>query len=161
MTLDNGVQPIIWSGGARVEWDDQSPHRPITLNLPPNAAGKPYMPLTLSAQHRVLLDVPALELCFDCTEAFAPAAGLAPGPTGSGVQTWHHLLFQTHQIVRANGLWVESLFASDRALDWLPETDRQSIKRLIPEPMQLARPCLTKVEAEFLSRCAGTGSLAA
>ncbi len=153
-TFDAGPQPLIWTGGAEVAWNAVSPHRPVVLDAPDG-------PLTLSAQHRVLLWGQALKLNFGFDEAFAPAAGLAPGAKGVGTQRWHHILCADHQIVRANGLWVETLLITPASLSWLPDADRARIEALIPGPMQPARPCLTKAETQLIAGCAGTGSRAA
>ncbi len=164
LTYDAGLQPLVWTGGARVPWDSQSPHRPVTLHQPPCAVGQSFAPLTVSAQHRVLVAGPDVALLFGPTEAFAPAAGLTArslGPAGSGQQVWHHLLFSDHHIVRANGLWVESLLVRDKGLSWLPAPDQAVIRAHVPDPMPPARPCLSVQEARLLQGCAGTGSRAA
>lgn len=154
VTLDAGSQPLIWTGGARVAWNAVSPHRPVILDAPSG-------PLTLSAQHRVLVSGRALQLNFGLAEALAPAAGLDEGARGEGVQRWHHILCADHHIVCANGLWVETLLATPTALSWLPPADQARIKALSPTPMTPARPCLTKTEAQLIAGCAGTGSRAA
>jgi len=154
VTYDAGPQPLIWTGGAEVAWNAVSPHRPIILDAPD-------APLTLSAQHRVLVTGPQVALHFGLEEAFAPAAGLARGMQGTGVQRWHHILCAEHQIVRANGLWVETLLTTPASLSWLPDADRARIAAILPDPMQPARACLTKAEADVLCGCAGTGSRAA
>lgn len=161
-TLDAGLQPLVWTGGARVPWDADSPHRPVTLRGHACALGEAYLPLTLSAHHRVLVGGPALDMQFGLTQAFAPAIGLADGAAGSGVQHWHHILCDRHQIVRANGLWVETMLLTARTLDWLAPADRATIRACQPAgDMVPARPCLTKSEARLLGGCAGSGSRAA
>lgn len=154
VTYDAGPQPLIWTGGAEVAWNAVSPHRPVVLDAP-------AAPLTLSAQHRVLVSGLEVALHFGLDEAFAPAAGLARGAQGSGVQRWHHILCADHQIVCANGLWVETLLTTPASLSWLPASDRARIEAIAPGTMQPARVCLSKSEAQVLSRCAGTGSRAA
>lgn len=155
-TRDAGFQPILWTGGAQVGWHSTSPHRPVTLD-----GGAGFGPLTLSAQHRVLLTGPELRAQFGLTEALAPVAGLDEGAVGVGLQRWHHILLDAHHVIRANGLWVESLLATAKALSWLPEKTAAPLLARFPDGMEPVRPVLRKYQARMLVHCAGTGSRAA
>jgi len=161
VTRDAGTQPVLWAGGANVFWDQSRATRPITLTDHSCLTGTLFAPLTLSAHHRVLMTGPQIGLLFDTPEVFAPAAGLGRGPGGRGHARWHHLMFASHQIICANGVWVESLLATPRSVGWLSLQDAAEVLGKIGRAMDPARPCLTLWEAQTLRNCAGTGSQAA
>jgi hypothetical protein len=78
--------------------------------------------LTLSAQHRVLVQSPAAALAFGHDEVLVPIKALVDGQrirrNTAGLMRYHHLLFEHHEIILANGVWCESLLLGDH----LPET---------------------------------------
>ncbi len=159
-TRDAGFQPVLWTGSARVPWTATSGQRPVRLLDHPALTGHLTRPLTLSALHRVLLSGPDLMLCTSLDEAFGAAAGLVPQMAGgSGEAVWHHVLLPGHHVIRANGIWVESLLAAPRALSWLPPDEAALVHRLgwrAGAPPVPCRPCLSLSETRAVC---GTGPL--
>jgi len=89
----------------------------IPITLPAGALGN-NRPLRLSASHRVLIRNWSAELFFGTNEVLVAAGnavgfgGITRDPCQKPV-TYFHLLFDRHEIIRANGCWVESLFFGD------------------------------------------------
>lgn len=113
-TEDSGAQPIARVLHSRVPIDADA-MRPIALA--PGCLG-PQVPdrrLTLSPQHRVLHILPCGR------EVLSPAKGLLDRrgvriKRGVKVADYYHLLLPRHEVIRANGLAVESLFLGDYGL---------------------------------------------
>lgn len=151
LTLEHGLQPVLWAGAHRVRGNDPA-HWPVTLSGSLPGTAEPFMPLRLSAQHRVLLRDPWFELLGYGPEMFAPANGLAAPRKPTGAVVWYHLLFARHEIIQAAGLWVESLFAGGKAFRDLPAMQRISAQEALETGeghLQTARPCLRRWEAEL------------
>lgn len=113
-TLDNGLQPLRAIRRSRVN--------PLTLLLTPRArpvafpAMPGHDPLLLSSSHRIMLRSASAHLLFDTAEVLVSAqnAGRRLGAKQSASLApvvYYHLLFDNHEIIRANGYWCESLYA--------------------------------------------------
>ena len=161
ITRDHGAQPLRWMGYDRItarQMADNPDLYPCRIEPDAFGPGAPDHPLLLSPRHRVLLRGSALELHFATSEAFGGAKHLAH-PAADGLYqaglTYFHLLFDAHQIVAANGLWCESLFAE-------PRTDSTTLATGNPAPARIrhaetARPCLTAWEIQLLHHLAPAG----
>ncbi|MCX7890297.1 MAG: Hint domain-containing protein, partial [Rhodobacteraceae bacterium] len=169
LTEDEGPQPVRWAGARHLG--------PAELAAAPNLApvvipkgalgnGLPHSDLTVSPQHRILLSGWRARLYAGLDAGFAPAVQLAgcngitrPGRAAAtaGV-SYHHLLFDSHQVIRANGLPSESLMPSLAALDAFQEAAREEVLAIFPElraapvagPFKLARPTLRRAEARVI-----------
>lgn len=120
-TLDHGPQRLIWVGAQEVRGQGAR-----AIHVAPGVLGN-HGPLVLSPQHRVLV-----------------AGGLVPVKalvgSGSGVRAvralalrYHHLLFDRHQLILAEGAWVESLYPGPQALAALTPGQRAAVFGLCPE----------------------------
>ena len=143
-TFDNGMQPIRWIGSTRLtrrELLSEPKLAPIRIEAGALGENLPLRTLTVSPQHRVLLDGWEVELNFGVDEALAPAIGLAGLPgierviPHDGVE-YFHLLFDQHEIIFANGLPTESFFVGDTIRAGMDSEQLAEIMRLFP---QLAR----------------------
>lgn len=165
LTRDSGAQPVLWRGRAPVLGrGDMAPvvFAPGTLG---NAA-----PLVLSQQHRVLVRSARAALMFGAEEMFAHARAFAGLPGIRMVErrrvTWCHLLLPRHEVVLAEGVPCESLFAGDVALRRLGacgragEVTRLYTGRIPACDHALARPALRHAEARLLLFGAGEGGVA-
>lgn len=164
LTRDHGAQPLRWTGRVRLspaELAAAPRFRPVRIAAGAFGPGLPERPLTVSPQHRMLVEGPRCELLFGAAEVLVAALHLAgqPGvavdPAPGGV-TYLHLMFDRHEIIRAEGAWTESLHAG--ALDRLhfAPAARAELLALFPELAAarprgaLARPALRAWEARLL-----------
>ncbi|MDJ0629365.1 MAG: Hint domain-containing protein [Rhodobacter sp.] len=159
ITRDHGAQPLRWVGRFHVTAQQMAGNpdlRPVELGVGALGSNAPTHPLLLSPLHRVLLTGADVQLHFGAAEVLAVAKHLAvPAPRGLGLGgfTYTHLLFDAHQIVRANGLWCESLFAGGRA-DRVARTSAARPPAVIRHGGR-ARPCLAGWEARFVADLRG------
>lgn len=151
-TLDHGPQSVLWAG----RWDVPETARTDPRLWPVKISGDGLPPLVVSAQHRILLRDPMLETHFATDQALALAAGLADpvAPRPHRPLVWHHLLFERHELIRANGRWVESLFVGghggDGVFATLPPILRlQAAAALRTGHIETVRPCLRKWEVRL------------
>ncbi|MDX8351578.1 Hint domain-containing protein [Cognatiyoonia sp. IB215182] len=120
LTKDHGLVPLRALRAAplgrqvlRLHPDARPVH--IPLGVVGNNRG-----LNVSPAHRVLIRAALAELYFGTPEVLVSARQLARCGLANVSETqapahYHHLLFDDHQIIRANGCWSESLFLGDTA----------------------------------------------
>ncbi|WP_421703277.1 Hint domain-containing protein [Aliiroseovarius sp.] len=157
ITRDSGAQPVLWVGRFRVpaaEAQADDSLQPFLIEAGALGPDCPTHPMQLSAQHRVLLTGHAVELHTGTDEALSAVAHLEDGglfrkfwPTRDFVFT--HVLLERHEVIMANGLWVESLFLGENVeLDLQRQVPHSVLTR--PEVRQghrqAARLCLKKHE---------------
>lgn len=170
LTRDSGFQPVLWAGRFVAE-----PGLPglCVIDIAPHAfgAGMPTRALRVTPNHRMLLASPRLMLQSGECEMFAAAkfltgergvtASVPPAPVA-----FHHLLFAEHEVILAEGLWTESLFAGDAILDAQPPALRSHLRALVAgRHLQTARACLSAWEVRAFQQpgamTAGLRTLAA
>lgn len=163
ITRDRGVQPLRWVGQMPLSARTlaTAPDRwPVRLSTPaaPGAnllhMGPAQRTLVISdAAEAVCGSREALVAARDLVDAGAPAEAVFPG--AADVVT---LLLDAHELVLAEGLWVDSLCADDAGIAALPEGLR---RQLLGDVERLAyagargayhpaRPLLTADEAALL-----------
>ena len=92
--------------------------------------------LWLSRQHRVLVDDDMVKSELHCDEALIAAhrfvghARTCVAPQMHAV-SYHHLLFDQHQIIFANGTAVESLYMGEQVVDMFQAEDLSSVPQRI------------------------------
>ncbi len=157
VTLDHGLQPILWTGCRTV---------PATGRLAPIRFSAGMIgnrrPLYLSPQHKVLVRDPEAELMFGSPEVFVPAKGLVGGSNvrqerTAGLVTYHHILFARHEIVFAEGAATESLNPGSQLVgrgDATAEEIRVLFPHLAARPMRPARPTLRPREYRLIAEAA-------
>ncbi len=141
MTLTNGPQPIRWIGRRTVDIVSlklQPELRPIVVRKDALGPGKPFRDLTLSPNHRILLQDWRAELHFGAPEVLVAVKFLVDDRSiragrADRAVTYHHFLFDRHEIVRSNGLETESLFFGQAAQDTIDEEARAELLALFPE----------------------------
>lgn len=156
-TLDDGVQPLIWTGGKVV---DGSGHlAPIRFEV--GAVGN-VRPLLVSPQHRMLVTGWKAELHFGQDEVLVPAKALVNGTTICQTPmprvSYHHILFESHQIVTAEGTASES-FHPGKSILAQDEAIRTELTEIFPElvesgfeaPFDAARPCVKNQVGRLLA----------
>ena len=131
-TMDNGYQPIRWIGSSIVAATGN--RAPIRI-----AAGTlgNQRDLWVSSQHRMLLSGWQLDLLFAHSEVLVTAKSLVNDHSVRRVQggqvEYFHMLFDTHQIVYAEGALSESFHPGVMALDAIGGETREEIFDLFPE----------------------------
>lgn len=161
LTRDHGAQTIRWAGRVSLSFRDLLAHRdllPICIAADALGAGMPSTDLFLSPQHRILISGWEVELAFGDDEALAPAKylmgqkGITQPARDCGI-TYHHLLFDQHEIILSNDLATESFLAGDTLYDKNASETRVENARLFPDlsrttEIETARPVLRKYEAD-------------
>ncbi|WP_417249817.1 Hint domain-containing protein [Celeribacter sp.] len=156
LTLDHGPQPLRWIGSREVPAEGR--FAPIEIGA--GAIGNDAA-LTVSPQHRMLLNGWRAEILFDTDEVFAPAKYLVNDSTirrrTRGTVEYFHMMFDTHEVVFSEGAPSESLYPSEQSLGALTERAREEIFALFPELRALpytnvptARRCLKEHETQLL-----------
>lgn len=158
VTVRNGTQKIIWIGKRNLSSAQlvASPHlKPVCICTGALGEGLPRADLLVSPQHRILIVSKVAERMFGQKEIFVPAIKLvgADGIVQVGSVapiTYVHLLFETHQVIFANGAPAESLHTGPQALQALPKKARKEIFEVFPElgatgqTTPLARPTVQR-----------------
>lgn len=159
LTRDMGYQPAVWTGRVEVAVDvSPTDAGAVTIAADAFGPGLPARRIRLTPSHRILLTDQALDLHFGEAEMFAAAGDLVDADAvrlaaGGGRQVSYHLLLADHQVILAEGLWVESLFADDRMMAAMPARRRRRIAELIGAGhRQTARACLNAGEILLLPR---------
>ncbi|QPH55983.1 Hint domain-containing protein [Pontivivens ytuae] len=156
-TLDHGLQPIRWAGSR----DVPAMGRFAPIRFSAGMIGN-RRPLYLSPQHKVLVRDPEAELMFGSAEVFVPAKGLIGGRNirreeGEELVSYHHILFDRHEIIFAEGAPTESLNPGSMLFGTDDDTAKE-IRALFPElearPMRPARPTLRPREYQLIARAA-------
>jgi hypothetical protein len=136
LTLDEGLQPILWVGRKRTAFGHGvHRHQPILLRKGSMGHGLPLADLRLSPQHRVLVQGPPTRrfdrggLCK--AKALCPLPGAHPDTACTSVE-YVQLLLPRHALVRANGLAVETFLPRAFALASLDAAARAEVTALVP-----------------------------
>jgi hypothetical protein len=132
ITRGVGTLPVRWVGSYRMSVGGAM--APVVIKA---GALSNHADLVVSPEHRVLFHHPRAELMFGSNCALIPVRYLINDETifavkGGEVECWH-LLFDTHQIVYANGAMVESFFPSPGALRSLDAANRSAVLSCFPK----------------------------
>lgn len=165
LTRDHGHQAVRWVGGAHVPAAglDLRPNlRPIRIHAGALGDAAPARDLLVSPQHRVLVRSRISHRLFKDAEVMVAARHLVglPGISMTGLPggvTYHHLLFDRHEVILSEGCWTESLYTGPQALMSLSAAARCEILGLFPElgtrtAPEPARRLLTGREARQLAQ---------
>ena len=153
-TLDNGLQPVKWRGKRSVAaLDKRAP-----IRFAKGAIGN-TRELLVSPQHKILVSGWRAELFFGEDEVLVAAAHLVNADTIHRAPRrhidYHHLMFDRHEILLAEGIPAESFFPGEYILQDSDLYDE--IMDLFPEMVgqagpdwETARPVLRSKEAQVL-----------
>ncbi|MEI4262949.1 Hint domain-containing protein [Roseovarius sp. D0-M9] len=134
ITRDNGPQAIVWTGSRHV------PEREMARNpklkpvcIAPELIGADT-PLVVSPQHGLLFRASGGdETLVRATHLARLRGGKARVMRGCQRITYHHMMFEAHQIIFANGAPAESFYPGPQALGALAPDTRAEISVLFPE----------------------------
>lgn len=153
-TLDHGMQPLLWTGSAKV--DGRGDDAPV--HIPAGALGN-YRDLWVSPQHRMMLRSWQAELLFGSEEHFVPARALvgSRGITQAPRRVAHyvHVLCAAHEVIFAEGIPSESLHLGRVTTDILGAGVLADIRAAHPGlrlDLPTARPCLKVWETRAVTR---------
>ncbi|WBU57989.1 Hint domain-containing protein [Paracoccus sediminicola] len=141
VTRDRGIRPVLWAGGRQLSARhlDIAPNlRPVRIRAGALGPGCPAQDLTLSPQHRVLIrsrlarDLAGSDETLVAAKHLCALPGVSVTNPACGV-SYHHLLFDRHEILSSNGCWTESLYTGPQALKSVPAGARREIRALFPE----------------------------
>ncbi|WBU61417.1 Hint domain-containing protein [Paracoccus albus] len=141
LTRDRGPRPLCWIGHRHVSARvlDLAPNlRAVRILKGALGNGYPDQDLTVSPQHRVLIDSPVAERICGAAEGLVAAKHLC-GMPGISIEDppegvdYYHLLFDRHELVQSNGCWTESLFTGPEALKAVSPSARREIQTLFPQ----------------------------
>ena len=152
-TRDHGLQPLLWRGERRMRAIGQ--HAPVQLDAGVMGATQP---IEVSPEHRLLITGAAPLLNFGQSEVLVPAKALL-GRGGvrqrtGGQVVYMHLLLENHAVIRANGVWSETLLLTGQTWPALRQmTADQRLLADLPAHLarQAARPCLKPAEAALMA----------
>lgn len=140
-TLDGPARPVRWIGCRPVSAAELAADpslRPIRISAGTFGPGRPARDLTVSPQHRILVDDWRAELFFGAQQVLVPAKGLINDLTirtdhhAPGVD-YFHVLFDRHEVMLTEGLPTESFHPGEYALRDLAEESRAELYKLFPE----------------------------
>ncbi|WP_395539853.1 Hint domain-containing protein [Neotabrizicola sp. sgz301269] len=162
ITRDRGYQQIRWIGHRSLtaaELAEAPQFRPIRIARGALGMDLPTRDLVVSPQHRMLLSSSRAELLFGDHEVLVAAAHLEGrhGVTREVPKdvTYFHLLFDHHEIIRANGAWTESYQPGELTLTGMDDDQRDELLALFPQlkfslNFPAARPSLKRREVAAL-----------
>ena len=132
ITRDRGPQAVRWVG--RREISGTGALAPI--RFAPGSLGN-KVALSVSPQHRMLIQGYRAELLFGEREVLVAAKHLVNDSTVRQVEegpvTYHHILFDDHEVVQANGVWSESYQPGSHSLPSLDPQAREELFTVFPE----------------------------
>ena len=140
LTRDSGYQPIRWIGRRRLSAADlaAAPQlQPVRIAAGSLGEGLPEADMLVSPQHRMLISGARAELLFGEAEVLAAALHMVGQPGIARVTrrevTYLHLMFDAHEIIRADGAWTESFQPGDQTLSHLDLPQRRELCRIFPD----------------------------
>lgn len=158
LTRDNGFQPIIWICRSRLlpSYFLRNPDtRPVCLPAGSLGSGCPTHDLQVTGTSGVLLSGTGAETLYDADEKLAPAhawldVGRAHQIAPKMTYTVTHIMCARHEIIVAQGAWVETMCPDPEALARLPSKDLARIVTVLGEntlAQQTARARMSRKEA--------------
>ena len=157
LTLDSGPQPIRWTGSKKVRASGALAPVRFARGTIGNSRD-----LLVSPQHRMLISGSLAKRSANREELLAPALALVDDfrvtVAYGGMVTYHHLMFDRHEVLFANGTPSESFYPVGLGLDTLDAVEREGLFKLFPALRsnasafgQPSRPCLDMETARRLA----------
>ncbi|MGL4238080.1 choice-of-anchor L domain-containing protein [Tabrizicola sp.] len=133
LTLDHGFQPVRWHGVRQVP----SQGTMAAVRIPAGVFGD-HGALAVSPQHRLHFSGWRAELYCGEAEVLVKAihlvrAGCLHQDRSGAPVTYHHLMFDRHQIIRAEGLWSESYYPGPATLHGHDPEQQDELFALFPQ----------------------------
>ncbi|WP_120499078.1 Hint domain-containing protein [Roseovarius sp. EL26] len=143
LTLDNGYQPLglaLSRMVTSVELRQNPKFRPVRIKAGAFGEELPRQDLLVSRQHRMLVRSSISQRMFDEAEVLVSAIKLSEFENihiDEAIQfvEYFHLVFESHQILFANGLQSESFYLGSNAMNALEQDAIEEILSLFPQVM--------------------------
>lgn len=141
ITVDHGAQVLRMAISRDLSADDlaTAPQlRPVRIAAGALGSGLPKRDLIVSPQHRLLVVSPIVERVLGISEALLAATKLT-GLPGIAVASdleevsYHHLIFDAHEVVMAEGTCTESFYPGPMAISSMPAEARAEFDALFPD----------------------------
>ena len=147
LTRDRGFQPVCWHGYQTIDLTtdpDARAHCPVLLRADALGPAQPERDMLVSPKHQILNINQNLMAEFGQYESLIEARKLIGKPGIERVKvdsvTYHHLLFDRHEVILSDNLWSESFF-------------------LTPKVAEMLRACCQRTgQADFLPDLSQTGA---
>ncbi|MEM0976564.1 MAG: Hint domain-containing protein [Pseudomonadota bacterium] len=155
VTKDRGNQVIRWIGTRRIALTDANFDRlrPYVVAAGAFGDGVPNADLRLSPEHLILFDHALTEIMFSVSEALISAKSLGDHPkikrSSKNIVDYWHLSTGAHDLVRANGLWVETLYLGKEAWSRMTRPQKQEIVSIFPDVFGQDLDQIQKCRLEF------------
>lgn len=140
ITRDNGLQTLRWVGSKRLSLADLIVNpalRPVEIGAGALGHGLPTRAMTVSPQHRMVIEGVRAEMLFGEPEVLVAATHLTSLPGVevklSAAVRYVHVMFDRHEIICANGAWTESFQPAQRMLDGMDRAQADEVLALFPE----------------------------
>ena len=164
-TVDHGMQQVRWVGVRTLDAVDLGANPALLpIRIAKGALGGqlPRRDLLVSPQHRVMVRSAVARELFGQDEVLVAAKhllaldGVEIARDVSSV-SYHHILFDRHEVIWSEGAQTESLFLGEQALASLTDEGRREILTLFPElrdglPDSGARPFLSGRQGRGLAQ---------
>ena len=139
LTRDRGYQTLRWVGRKTLEPADLRRNmalQPILIRRGALGPDSPQRDTMVSRQHRVLVQDGRCELLFGEPEVFVRALHLLDLPDVLAAVlptvTYLHLMFDRHEVIRADGTWSESFQPGPRSLGGLDDDQQAEVVAVFP-----------------------------
>jgi Ca2+-binding RTX toxin-like protein len=165
-TRDSGPQTVRWVGQKTLSVDDlaRAPHLcPILLQKDSIAPSVPDRDMTVSPQHRMLIENSATQLWLGEDEVLVKAKDMVRKPgidqiTPEDSVTYIHIMFDQHEILLVDNAWTESFQPGDVVLGHDQDGDFAELLELFPDLAtsqgrkcyKAARPSAKAFEAQII-----------
>ncbi|MBD3678161.1 MAG: Hint domain-containing protein [Rhodobacteraceae bacterium] len=138
LTASGAAKPLIWTGLTRLSRErlrDHPEQWPVTIPAGALAPRLPERDLSVSAQHRVVIEGAVPEMLFGAPRVLVAAKHLLGALARSGAPTgevvYHHLLLEDHELLVSNGLASESYQPGAYAMSRLNPEMRRALQAVI------------------------------
>jgi len=156
---DGVARPVRWRSRRVLSADElrrRPAFRPVRIRRGAFGADLPQADLVVSPQHRIMIDDWRAEMLFGVDKVLVPAIHLVNDRDivrdhDLDEVEYHHIMFDSHQIVISNGLESESFFPGETALAGVDDDARDELFSLFPElarnPASYGRACCPVLKA--------------
>ena len=140
-TKDNGLQEVVWLGARRMtgaRFYAMPELRPIRILAGALGEGEPDDDLLVSPQHRMLIKGRVAQSLFNTDEVLVAAEHLLNDKSifvdySINETAYHHIMFDAHQVIWANGVESESYHPANTTLETLDPYERERLLKKFPD----------------------------